>query len=913
VIARLARERIAAGEGAGETLPEAASPDALDQRIQAARAALADITARMLQVTSDLASVATRVEATTRSLEESKQDKIARAAAVERETAWATFVREVQSVETPKLIDTFKETVGKIETAMQQLRELADASNLAGGVVDAAAKALAADPDPVVLNVLNETAKRDEFNAWLRGNQLSDAGIDVVTPAEGSVTSTNGSGAGLTDGTPAGVVDSGPTAQTGMRINMMLELRDQTVARRLGYFRDRHKQFDALAGAIRDRIARLGEEHKAALAAVELARRAWAGATTLEIRAARGDSATLPAQVKAWTQRDQVNALQARADAIRQQIDRSTGRLDAIAAGNSTDGFIEPLDARFKNLSSIIEKLRERQDLERNFETPDPATLSELDAKKLAHEVDQRMSADTGTWEKLVGFFGGAAVQDLDGLLAEYYQRVLDLERKTDNLTQRSNFTTAIEQLTEASRPIQEAVAKRVAERLAAAEAALTRELLKVKLILQPGNKDTQEKAAALGIDPAQLQKLPDSDDAGLKAAKDKLVASLLRPWARVAGYRRWQEQIAAALAQLGAIDAEIGRLKDVIASINAAAADHLRRIERLVGHTPAQLAALPVADRPAAVEMDRYRLGEIGMLRRERVQKLNWAAGGNALWLLLIPFIAWIAIRAASLVGNRLVARVTVEPADGAPPTDRTSRREREERAQTLFHVFRAAWTIIVFVLAAIYMLKAISVDVTPLIASAGIFGLAIAFGAQPLVRDFFAGFFILLENQYNLHDVVTINGITGTIERITLRLTIIRDIEGKVHYIPNGQIELVTNQTKSWARARLEIGTAYSNHPDEVIACLQEVCAGLKADHAHGRELLEFEVPGIESFGDNSINYRVHIKVIAGAQWKIAREFRRRVKLEFDKRGIEIPFPQRVIHQAAPPSALPGPSSMT
>ena len=157
-------------------------------------------------------------------------------------------------------------------------------------------------------------------------------------------------------------------------------------------------------------------------------------------------------------------------------------------------------------------------------------------------------------------------------------------------------------------------------------------------------------------------------------------------------------------------------------------------------------------------------------------------------------------------------------------------------------------------------------------------------------------------MENQYNIGDMVKINGVFGRIEKVTLRLTILRDHEGIVHFIPNGQVSLVSNCTKEWSQARLYIGAAYHNPPEDVIQCLKRVGDELCVDPLYGGYVIECEVLGLERFDDSAVIYRVHIRVTAGDQWTIARIYQQRVMEAFTEEGIEIPFPQRVVHYATP-----------
>ena len=202
--------------------------------------------------------------------------------------------------------------------------------------------------------------------------------------------------------------------------------------------------------------------------------------------------------------------------------------------------------------------------------------------------------------------------------------------------------------------------------------------------------------------------------------------------------------------------------------------------------------------------------------------------------------------------------------------------------------------------------VLDEIGIPLGPLLATAGIAGLAIGFGAQTLVKDVISGFFILLENQFSIGDVVAAAGVDGAVEEVNLRTTILRDLQGTVHVIPNGEIRVLSNRTKGWARVVLEIGIGYQEDPDRVISILEEVGQELYDDPEFGSYLLEPPtVPGVEAFGDSAVRIRMLARTRPLQQWDLARELRRRIKRRFDREGIEIPFPQRTIWHREPERA--------
>lgn len=223
----------------------------------------------------------------------------------------------------------------------------------------------------------------------------------------------------------------------------------------------------------------------------------------------------------------------------------------------------------------------------------------------------------------------------------------------------------------------------------------------------------------------------------------------------------------------------------------------------------------------------------------------------------------------------------------------------ERQKRAETLSRIVENTARVAVLIAALLMCLKEVGINVGPLLAGVGILGLAVGFGAQSLVKDVISGFFILLENHMNVGDVVSIAGEAGLVEGINLRITQLRDLDGKVHVIPNGEITTLTNMTKEWSRATMEIGVAYKENVDHVIEVLKKIGEELRQDETYGPLILEpMEILGLDSFGNSSINIKLMFTTQPIKQWMVAREFRRRVKNTFDELGIEIPFPHVTLY---------------
>lgn len=224
--------------------------------------------------------------------------------------------------------------------------------------------------------------------------------------------------------------------------------------------------------------------------------------------------------------------------------------------------------------------------------------------------------------------------------------------------------------------------------------------------------------------------------------------------------------------------------------------------------------------------------------------------------------------------------------------------RMEMENRARTLVSVFQNAANVLITGGGALMILDTVGAPITALLGGAAVFGLAIAFGAQSLIKDYFYGFMILLEQQYTINDVIKIGEVAGQVERISLRMTVLRDLNGCVHFIPHGQITATTNMTHGWSRALFEIGVAYKENTDRVVGVLEEVGREMRKDPVFAPLILEdLTMLGVDAFQDSAVSIKFYIKTCPLKQWEVKREMLRRIKLSFDRHGIEIPFPHRTV----------------
>jgi small conductance mechanosensitive channel len=223
----------------------------------------------------------------------------------------------------------------------------------------------------------------------------------------------------------------------------------------------------------------------------------------------------------------------------------------------------------------------------------------------------------------------------------------------------------------------------------------------------------------------------------------------------------------------------------------------------------------------------------------------------------------------------------------------------ELQKQVDTLLGIAGSASRVLLWGIVLMLILRNIGVDIAPLIAGAGIIGLAVGFGAQELVRDVISGFFMLLENQIRAGDVAIINGTGGLVENVGLRTTVLRDLSGVVHVFQNGKINTLSNMTKDWSAMVFDVGVAYKEDTDVVTEVMNSVAEELQADPAYADKIKEpLEIFGVDSFGDSAVVIKARLKTRPIQQWAVGREYRRRLKKAFDEKGIEIPFPHRTLY---------------
>lgn len=272
----------------------------------------------------------------------------------------------------------------------------------------------------------------------------------------------------------------------------------------------------------------------------------------------------------------------------------------------------------------------------------------------------------------------------------------------------------------------------------------------------------------------------------------------------------------------------------------------------------------------------------------------IQWAIGVIPA-ILLIVFMAFVVLKSVNVLVAKLKPLMRRKMQNGA----QIDLSEIDKRIDTLSGIFLSAIKIIVWIMIGMLILRKLGIDIAPIIAGAGIIGLAIGFGTQELVRDIISGLFMLVENQIRVGDVAIVNGTGGLVEHVGIRTIILRDLSGVVHIFQNGKINSLSNMTKEWSAVVFDISVAYKEDTDKVVAVMKKVAEEMMSDKDYSQNILApIEIFGVDSFEDSAVIIKARLKTKPILQWDIGREYRRRLKKAFDLEGIEIPFPHRTIY---------------
>jgi len=792
-----------------------------------------------------------------------------------REQRLAHFVSKVEGLNNDALRAQLSASTTAFEKSSSATEEARQAYDSAGTAVAKLIRANAALEDPIVRRardahpVVQQTIER---------RLRSAAGLPPES--EGSKTRPARRGG-----------DRNKTPSTSDGLLAVLE-----AARREAAFSASRSQF--LDASIR-RYSAIEKAHEAVVRAgrtlatrleakLEHARETYGCSQEYSIRIGLGiqSAVAAPKQLARAATRETISRLESEIEKIGAEITRATKSLVALRLEGVGAAKHREINQR------IFSLVGERQSaLRQQYRLLEEAVISteklpDSDQKLLLEQARTSMEQRDLWWDPLLAQFGGAELNESRKRVAELYYQESSIRRRLWLFKRAKDRTRSIIALIEKERdawaallPILQRDLEAARESAARVEAAATTQLDPSKH--SPGKSGTISDVPTIGTLTETVHEA-------------KLIELGLRDFATEVAQRVSTDGFKAAI---GAFE----RATEVYNAQKTELEDELRGLE---GHGELTSGAAETVRTKADERW--YVYGEIGVTR-QRYRDLGLSALRAAmLSLVLVPAFAILVVFVSGRAASRVLSKLQRD--GGSNQEDR----DREQRLKTLVSVFGAAWNALVVTVASIYVLKQLGVDVTPIVASAGVVGLALAFGAQNLIKDFLAGFFILLENQYKIGDFVTLGAVEGYVESISLRLTVLRDREGKRHFVPNGEIKTVTNESQVYSGYNLDIGISYAEDPDRVIECLRATTLAMSEDDHWGAMFHSAPVVrGIESFGDSAVMIRVHIRTRPGGHFDVARELRSRVKRAFDREGIEIPFPQRTIHHQGLPGSgilLPG-----
>ncbi len=272
----------------------------------------------------------------------------------------------------------------------------------------------------------------------------------------------------------------------------------------------------------------------------------------------------------------------------------------------------------------------------------------------------------------------------------------------------------------------------------------------------------------------------------------------------------------------------------------------------------------------------------------------------------IIIPWILTHGLKIVLIIAcayffNKLLKKVIEKAVRiGVVPDSFTSEEAEKKREDTLIHIFNITLKIVLWSVALLMVLQEFGIMIGPILAAAGIVGLAFGFGGQYLIRDIISGLFIFLENQYRIGDVVSLNDTRGIVENISLRMTTLRDMDGTVHHIPHGEIKMVSNMSKDFARVNLDIGIGYNSDLEHLIEVVNRIGIELSQDPEWKYSIIKPpQFLRVNDMEDSAVIIKILGETLPLKQWEVTGELRKRILVEFRKEGIEIPFPQRVVHQ--------------
>jgi small conductance mechanosensitive channel len=868
VLAASVERLVADGKLPREPLPSKAAPDdvaAARRRVAAmvetAGAVAEEARARLAQLPKEVAD-----ETAAGALEQGRLKALGDATAAARENA--RWTQEVETFALPELVKRFsaaRESWKLDELAAARARAELDSALAA---VESASLALRTIEDPLArrARAQNPSERKKILDALYR-----KLGLDPPHDDPGPST------ASAADPAPA-------TLSPGATLLAALEDRETVLAGRIRVVDDGIRELDAFKTTVIDAEIRSDALVRIMAETLEASQRTYGAALELQARVGLGTVAAsaLPPGVNEAASYDRILTFEgAVAAATREQAALHERRLRAEANRDFQVVARTRMAEAFAVAGKRIDALKERAQLEATADRP-LSSLPDTERKRREQEIGRSLDANDWTTERVLAVFGTERTDSLTDLLRSYYGDVLELERKRRNLASRTALTSTVLALADEERRSEASLLPVARENAVSGRAAEAAERIRVGLV--PPTDPTALAALRAAGRPVPAPQGLGPDD--LSAEADRIFEAR----ARVLAADERVREIELHLSQRGA-DADAGVLQDELGALAARSASIEREIERL-GARPS---LIHVGDSAAdALAVTDGADGEIVQIRALRRAAFRRAALLSIAHLILIPLIAVFLVQVVRKVGVRFVKRVAA--------SSRPAAMDRAQRAETIRQVASAALIVTIVVVATLSVLRELHFDVTPILASAGVVGLAIAFGAQALVRDLFNGTFILLENQYMIGDTVKIGDLSGVIEKVTLRLTVVRAGDGTLHFIPNGNILQVSNRTKGWAKEFLAVSVGYGEDLGGVLGVLRAVSQDMSQDELYGPKLLEPpEVLGIDQFSESGLTITVSIRTLPGEVQNVAREARLRIKRAFDAAKISMAVPQGFVQHPA------------
>ncbi len=804
-------------------------------------------------------------EAVREQLEQEQEKNRPLHSALEEELSYAAFLKEMAGKELPALIGLI-EPAGTLDASIEEL----------AGTLDQAQRAF--DRAVQALRGARDAIRSSESPYVRRGfgkapERLAEIKVELENLGEGDLPEDRSSDPlkrATSDDPPEPIaVDTYQFSHTDQalldhvkKMQGELEARQDFATAQWQYFDNLDEKIELYAGALDALDEAITAADEAWSSLINEEKRKYAGARELERRnrERRIDRTQIPFDLSETLTRKTIVMVQSdRDDHVRgytrlrkyHQDDRD--RLQALSAFGVWAKI--RADAANERATLIVQPVRRIETATLLFKD-----LDEIDRKQLEYDAKNRRDEDDVGWDNALAAISRVKKRELfDDSLETYYRAVTLTDRQIDEY---NDGLDAYQELIESC--------NRESEQIGGAP-----ERLEERLRLRIFGYQTARHLAAIAASPSAQLSIEDLFKQGYGVSllipeqthdwdrgywADRLFAAEARLW----GHHDWSNATQRLLSKLG-LDTEIARYDQQKA-----------KIQNKIGALEAQQQDLR---------------SSIATIRADYSKEIYKAAIRTLGYLLLIPVSAWVIVR----IVNRFARRIEERVVDGMA----RDRINYHERMKTLSSVTRKTVTIVVWIIAGLYVLYEIGIPISTILASAGVLGLAFAFGAQSLIRDFFQGFFILLENQYTIGDWIEIGSISGTVERMTLRVTVLRDMEGTLHFIPNGTVTSVSNMTHGWSQVKMEIGVGYSEDVERVSQVILEAATELcRSREWKDKVLADPVVPGLQSFGDSSLNIRLVVKTQPGVQWGLSRALRKRIKERFDEEGIEIPFPQRVIH---------------